>query len=48
LKPYATAMVAVVLEKTGKLCKRQYSLTGGSVGLFEGKKLGVQTFRKTG
>ena len=31
---------AVVLEKTGKYVKGQYSLTGGSVGLFEGKKIG--------
>ncbi len=31
---------AVVLEKTGKYVKGRYSLTGGSVGLFEGKKIG--------
>ena len=31
---------AVVLEKTGKYVKGQYSLSGGSVGLFEGKKIG--------
>jgi len=31
---------AVVLEKTGKYVKGKYSLTGGSVGLFEGKKIG--------
>ncbi|MEO6547163.1 MAG: chromosome segregation protein SMC [Ferruginibacter sp.] len=31
---------AVVLEKTGKYVKGQYSITGGSVGLFEGKKIG--------
>ena len=31
---------AVVLEKTGKYVKGQYSSTGGSVGLFEGKKIG--------
>ncbi|TDW97017.1 chromosome segregation protein SMC [Dinghuibacter silviterrae] len=31
---------AVVLEKTGKYVKGHYSLTGGSVGLFEGKKIG--------
>jgi len=30
----------VVLEKTGKYVKGKYSLTGGSVGLFEGKKIG--------
>ncbi len=31
---------AIVLEKTGKFVKGKYSLTGGSVGLFEGKKIG--------
>ena len=31
---------AVVLEKTGKYVKGKYALTGGSVGLFEGKKIG--------
>ncbi|RYY22104.1 MAG: chromosome segregation protein SMC, partial [Chitinophagaceae bacterium] len=31
---------AVVLEKHGKYVKGKYSLTGGSVGLFEGKKIG--------
>ncbi len=31
---------AVVLEKTGKFVKGRYSLSGGSVGLFEGKKIG--------
>ncbi len=30
----------IILEKTGKYVKGQYSLTGGSVGLFEGKKIG--------
>ncbi|MFI5187845.1 MAG: chromosome segregation protein SMC [Chitinophagales bacterium] len=30
----------VVLEKNGKYVKGRYSLTGGSVGLFEGKKIG--------
>jgi chromosome segregation protein len=30
----------VVLERTGKYVKGKYSLTGGSVGLFEGKKIG--------
>jgi chromosome segregation protein len=30
----------IVLEKTGKYVKGKYSLTGGSVGLFEGKKIG--------
>ncbi|MEJ7610468.1 MAG: AAA family ATPase [Ferruginibacter sp.] len=31
---------AVILEKTGKFVKGKYSITGGSVGLFEGKKIG--------
>jgi chromosome segregation protein len=31
---------AVVLEKHGRYVKGKYSLTGGSVGLFEGKKIG--------
>ena len=31
---------SVVLERTGKYVKGKYSLTGGSVGLFEGKKIG--------
>ncbi len=31
---------AVVLEKTGKYVKGKYAVTGGSVGLFEGKKIG--------
>jgi chromosome segregation protein len=30
----------IVLEKTGKYVKGKYSLSGGSVGLFEGKKIG--------
>ncbi|HMP86785.1 MAG TPA: chromosome segregation protein SMC, partial [Lacibacter sp.] len=30
----------VVVEKTGKFYKGKYTLSGGSVGLFEGKKLG--------
>lgn len=30
----------ILLEKTGRLVKGKYSLTGGSVGLFEGKKIG--------
>lgn len=30
----------VILEKNGKFVKGKYSLTGGSVGLFEGKKIG--------
>ena len=28
------------MEKTGKYVKGKYTLTGGSVGLFEGKKIG--------
>jgi chromosome segregation protein len=32
----------VILEKNGKYVKGKYSLTGGSVGLFEGKKIGRQ------
>ncbi len=31
---------AVILEKTGKMVKGKYALSGGSVGLFEGKKIG--------
>ncbi len=31
---------AIVLEKHGKYVKGKYALTGGSVGLFEGKKIG--------
>jgi chromosome segregation protein len=31
---------SVVLEKSGKYVKGKYSLTGGSVGIFEGKKIG--------
>ena len=31
---------SVVLERNGKYVKGKYSLTGGSVGLFEGKKIG--------
>jgi len=30
----------IVLEKSGKYVKGKYTLTGGSVGLFEGKKIG--------
>src|SRR5205814_5268928 len=30
----------VIIEKNGKYVKGKYSLTGGSVGLFEGKKIG--------
>ena len=31
---------AIVLEKNGKYVKGKYTLTGGSIGLFEGKKIG--------
>ena len=31
---------AIVLEKSGKYVKGKYTLTGGSVGLFEGKRIG--------
>lgn len=31
---------AIILEKSGKIVKGKYTLTGGSVGLFEGKKIG--------
>lgn len=31
---------AVILEKNGKYVKGKYTLSGGSVGLFEGKKIG--------
>jgi chromosome segregation protein len=30
----------VIIEKNGKYVKGKYSLTGGSVGLIEGKKIG--------
>jgi chromosome segregation protein len=30
----------IILEKTGKYVKGKYAITGGSVGLFEGKKIG--------
>jgi chromosome segregation protein len=36
----AASSDAVVLEKTGKYVKGRYTLSGGSVGLFEGKKIG--------
>lgn len=37
----------VVIEKTGKFVKGKYSLTGGSVGLIEGKKIGrLKTLEK--
>ena len=31
---------SVILEKSGKFVKGKYTLTGGSVGLFEGKRIG--------
>jgi chromosome segregation protein len=31
---------SIILEKNGKYVKGKYSLTGGSVGIFEGKKIG--------
>ena len=31
---------AIILEKSGKYVKGKYALSGGSVGLFEGKKIG--------
>src|SRR5690606_9851275 len=31
---------AVLLDKNGKFVKGKYTLSGGSVGLFEGKKIG--------
>ncbi len=34
------AQDATILEKTGKYVKGKYTLTGGSIGLFEGKKIG--------
>lgn len=30
----------VVLEKTGRIVKGEYAISGGSIGLFEGKKIG--------
>ena len=30
----------ILLEKEGKFVKGEYTLSGGSVGLFEGKKIG--------
>jgi chromosome segregation protein len=37
---FETSNGAVILERHGKYVKGKYSLTGGSVGLFEGKKIG--------
>ncbi|MFM7672615.1 MAG: chromosome segregation protein SMC, partial [Bacteroidota bacterium] len=36
----AQATASVVIEKSGKYVRGRYSLTGGSVGLIEGKKIG--------
>jgi chromosome segregation protein len=36
----SASSTAVVLEKTGKYVKGRFTLSGGSVGLFEGKKIG--------
>lgn len=36
----AQASTSVVIEKHGKYVKGTFSLTGGSIGLFEGKKIG--------
>jgi chromosome segregation protein len=36
----SSATDGIILEKTGKYVKGKFSLTGGSVGLFEGKKIG--------
>ncbi len=35
-----TSAGAVLLQKSGKLVRGEYTLSGGSVGLFEGKKIG--------
>ena len=35
-----TEFDGILLEKTGKYVKGKYTLTGGSVGIFEGKKIG--------
>ncbi len=31
---------AILLDKTGKITRRKFSISGGSVGLFEGKRIG--------
>ena len=36
----STAQKVVLLTKTGKFIRRDFSLSGGAVGLFEGKKIG--------
>ncbi len=38
--PDALTRGTIILEKTGKFVKGKYTITGGSVGLFEGKKIG--------
>jgi chromosome segregation protein len=35
-----TTTTHIIIEKSGKYVKGKYTLTGGSVGLFEGKKIG--------
>ena len=40
LQKSATERQVVVLNKSGTLTKRRFSIGGGSVGLFEGKKIG--------
>ncbi len=37
---FADSNGSIVLERNGKFVKGKYSLSGGSVGLFEGKKIG--------
>lgn len=37
---FANSNGVTILEKSGKFVKGKYTLTGGSVGLFEGKKIG--------
>ncbi len=37
---FANTNGATILEKSGKFVQGKYTLTGGSVGLFEGKKIG--------
>ena len=39
-QPFPSIKEAIFITKSGKYIKRQLSLSGGSVGLFEGKKLG--------
>ncbi|MCS5489305.1 chromosome segregation protein SMC [Algoriphagus limi] len=39
-KDFPTDSEAVFISESGKFTKRQFSLSGGSVGLFEGKRIG--------